>query len=74
MWWCSVLPSPQGGSPVPPQRERERERERGWKARERKKGENNRQGGGWLDLMPEAILFMFLWDGDVERREERGTF
>ena len=53
---------------------RERERERGGKARERKKGENNRQGGGWLDLMPEAILFMFLWDGDVERREERGTF
>ena len=42
---------------------------------ERKRGEERkgRWQRGWLDLVPGAVPFMFLWDGDERGRKRRGS-
>ena len=74
-WWCSVLVPPQGGSPVPFQREKGRGRERG-REREERRGEGeegwNAKRSAWFGAR--GSPFYVLVGRGWERQEEERIF
>lgn len=49
------------------------EGERGGEKERRGEERKGRMQRGWLDLVPGAVPFMFLWDGDERGRKRRGS-